>query len=173
MSIFCSIPFAAALFSACAAPAPLAVGYAEGDFVLLAPIEVAQVESVAVRRGDRVEAGQGVAEMETDDARIAVTTGAVLRMPLLVWYTTRTGPVRAMDIYRTLATPMFAALVALAALRLLQPYTARLQPAIAVGLGLAVTAVVFFSCLALLPAGRRTLRDAWTTALTLRRRRRG
>ena len=72
MSIFCSIPFAAALFSACAGPAPLAVGYAEGDFVLLAPIEVAQVESVAVRRGDRVEAGQRVAEMETDDARIAV-----------------------------------------------------------------------------------------------------
>ncbi len=37
MSILCSIPFAAALFSACAGPAPLAVGYVEGDFVLLAP----------------------------------------------------------------------------------------------------------------------------------------
>jgi PST family polysaccharide transporter len=103
---------------------------------------------------------------------IAVTTGAVLRMPLLVWYTTRTGPVRAMDIYRTLATPMLAALAALAALRLLQPYTAALRPAVAVGLGLVITAVVFFACLALLPAGRRTLRDAWATALTLRRRRR-
>jgi PST family polysaccharide transporter len=103
---------------------------------------------------------------------IAVTIGAVLRLPLLVWYTTRTGPVSAMDIYRTLATPMFAALVALAVLRLLQPYAAALKPVVAVGLCLVVTAVVFFSCLALLPAGRRTLRDAWTTALTLRRRRR-
>ncbi len=49
MSILCSIPFAAQLFSACAAPAPLAVGYVEGDYVQLAPIEVAQVETVSVR----------------------------------------------------------------------------------------------------------------------------
>lgn len=72
MSIFCAIPFAASLLSACAAPAPLAVGYVEGDFVLLAPIEVAQVKSISVKRGDRVEAGGLVAEMETDDAQIAV-----------------------------------------------------------------------------------------------------
>lgn len=72
MSLLCSIPFAASLFSACAAPAPLAVGYVEGDYVLLAPIEVAQVTSIGVKRGDRVEAGAPVAEMETDDARIAV-----------------------------------------------------------------------------------------------------
>ena len=72
MSVFCSIPFAASLFSACAGPPPLAVGYVEGDFVLLAPIEVAQVESISVKRGDRVEAGGILAEMETDDAGIAV-----------------------------------------------------------------------------------------------------
>jgi HlyD family secretion protein len=40
--------------------------------VLLAPIEVAQVESVAVRRGDRVEAGKVVATLESRDAEIAV-----------------------------------------------------------------------------------------------------
>ena len=57
MSFLCSIPLAASLFSACAPAAPLAVGYVEGDYVLLAPIEVAQVETVAVKRGDRVEAG--------------------------------------------------------------------------------------------------------------------
>jgi HlyD family secretion protein len=72
MSLFCSIPFAAWLFSACAGPAPLAVGYVEGDYVLLAPIEVAQVQSIQVKRGDRVEAGAPIAEMETDDAEIAV-----------------------------------------------------------------------------------------------------
>lgn len=72
MSLVCSIPIVASLFSACAAPAPLAVGYVEGDFVLLAPIEVAQVDSISVRRGDRVAAGATVAEMETDDATIAV-----------------------------------------------------------------------------------------------------
>jgi len=73
MSLLCSIPFAASLFSACAGPAPLAVGYVEGDYVLLAPIEVAQVQSIAVKRGDRVEAGKAIAEMETDDAKIAVS----------------------------------------------------------------------------------------------------
>jgi HlyD family secretion protein len=72
MSVFCSIPFAASLFTACAGGAPLAVGYVEGDFVLLAPIEVAQVKSISVKRGDRVEAGRAVAEMEADDARIAL-----------------------------------------------------------------------------------------------------
>ena len=71
MSILCSIPLAGLLFSACAGPAPLAVGYVEGDFVLLAPIEVAQVRSISVKRGDRVEEGAMIAEMETDDAEIA------------------------------------------------------------------------------------------------------
>lgn len=72
MSLLCSIPFAATLFAACAGPAPLAVGYVEGDYVLLAPIDVAQVENVAVRRGDRVEAGKPVVTLESDDAKIAV-----------------------------------------------------------------------------------------------------
>ena len=72
MSFLCSLPLAAQLFGACSAAAPLAVGYVEGDYVLLAPIEVAQVQSVSVRRGDRVEAGAALATLEDDDARIAV-----------------------------------------------------------------------------------------------------
>jgi HlyD family secretion protein len=71
VSILCSIPLLASLLS-CAAATPLAVGYVEGDYVLLAPIEVAQVESVTVRRGDRVAAGTPVAKVESADARIAV-----------------------------------------------------------------------------------------------------
>jgi HlyD family secretion protein len=72
MSFFCSLPLAVQLFSACAAPAPLAVGYIEGDYVLLAPIEIAEVETISVRRGDRVERGALVATLESDDATIAV-----------------------------------------------------------------------------------------------------
>jgi HlyD family secretion protein len=71
MSILCAIPLIASLLS-CPGDAPLAVGYVEGDYVLLAPIEVAQVKSVAVRRGDRVEAGSAVALVENGDAEIAV-----------------------------------------------------------------------------------------------------
>jgi HlyD family secretion protein len=71
MSFLCSLPLAVQLFSSCT-PAPLAVGYVEGDFVLLAPNDVAQVESVAVKRGDRVEPGEKLARLENDDAEIAV-----------------------------------------------------------------------------------------------------
>ena len=72
MSFICAIPLIASLFSACLPGPPLAVGYVEGDYVLLAPIEVAQVQSVLVRRGERVEAGAKVAELEDEDAKIAV-----------------------------------------------------------------------------------------------------
>ena len=72
MSLLCSLPLMASLFSACAAPGPLAVGYVEGEYVLLAPIEVAGVETVSVRRGDRVKAGEAIATLETGDATIAV-----------------------------------------------------------------------------------------------------
>ncbi|WP_157019273.1 HlyD family secretion protein [Mesorhizobium xinjiangense] len=72
MSLLCSIPLAAWLFSACAGAAPLAVGYVEGEFVLLAPIETANVETVKVERGARVEADMPVAVLERDDAEIAV-----------------------------------------------------------------------------------------------------
>lgn len=71
MSFLCSLPLAAQLFGACA-QAPLAVGYVEGDYVLLAPIEVAQVETVSVKRGDRVMPGTPVVILEDADARIAV-----------------------------------------------------------------------------------------------------
>ncbi|KQZ93974.1 hemolysin secretion protein D [Mesorhizobium sp. Root157] len=72
MSFFCYVPLAMQLFSACAAPPPLAVGYVEGDYVLLAPIEVAQVKDVSVKRGDRVEPSIPLVTLESADAEIAV-----------------------------------------------------------------------------------------------------
>ena len=72
MSLLCAIPFVASLMSSCAGPAPVAVGYVEGEYVLLAPIETAQLMSLDVRRGDRVEEGEVLAGFESDDARLAV-----------------------------------------------------------------------------------------------------
>lgn len=72
MSLLCSIPIIASLLTSCGTE-PLAVGYVEGDFVQLAPIEVTQVRSIAVERGDRVEPGKPIALTEDTDARIAVT----------------------------------------------------------------------------------------------------
>lgn len=71
MSVLCVLPFASYLFAACSTQ-PLAVGYVEGEFVQLAPLEVARVQSVTVRRGDRVEPGKPIAQTEDADARIAV-----------------------------------------------------------------------------------------------------
>lgn len=72
MSLLCSLPLAASLLAACGTPPPLAVGYVEGEFVRLAPIENAEVRIVTVRRGDSVEAGQPLAILENADAEIAV-----------------------------------------------------------------------------------------------------
>ncbi|MER9799159.1 HlyD family secretion protein, partial [Mesorhizobium sp. M0142] len=79
MSLLCSLPLAAQLFSACAPAAPLAVGYVEGDYVLLAPIEVAQVETIAVKRGDRVAPGTPVVTLENADAKIAIAQAEAAR----------------------------------------------------------------------------------------------
>ncbi|MCO5161221.1 MAG: HlyD family efflux transporter periplasmic adaptor subunit [Mesorhizobium sp.] len=72
MSFLCALPVLASLVAGCAPPAPLAVGYVEGEYVLLAPNDIADVLTVGVRRGERVAAGQVLAELEGEDARIAV-----------------------------------------------------------------------------------------------------
>ncbi|MHA1597577.1 MAG: HlyD family secretion protein [Alphaproteobacteria bacterium] len=67
----CALPLAASLFTACEPPLSV-VGYMEGEYVLIAPIENARVLAVNVRRGDRIEAGQPLVALERRDADIAV-----------------------------------------------------------------------------------------------------
>ena len=76
MSFLCAIPVVASLFSACGGAGPLAVGYVEGEYVLVAPIETAQIVELAVRRGDRVTDGQALVRLEKRDAEIAVAQAA-------------------------------------------------------------------------------------------------
>ncbi len=73
MSFLCSIPLITSLFASCAPAPPLATGYVEGEFTLVAPVAVAQITNVMVARGDRVEAGSVLVEMERRDAEIALT----------------------------------------------------------------------------------------------------
>lgn len=68
----CAIPLLSALVTACQPPAPMATGYVEGDYVLIAPISAAELRDLPVARGDRVAAGQTVAVQETRDADIAL-----------------------------------------------------------------------------------------------------
>jgi HlyD family secretion protein len=72
MTLLCSIPLLATFFGACAAPVPLATGYVEGEFTLVAPVAIAQIERVVVARGDKVPAGAILVQLEQRDAEIAV-----------------------------------------------------------------------------------------------------
>jgi HlyD family secretion protein len=72
LETICAVRLIASILPACAAPANAAVGYVEGEYVAIAPIEVARVASEYVRRGDVLKAGDRIATLETADAEIAV-----------------------------------------------------------------------------------------------------
>ncbi len=73
MSFLCSLPLVAGLMSSCPAPSPvLAVGYVEGEHVMLAPTETAELLTLSVKRGDAVAPGMVLATLEDDDAKINV-----------------------------------------------------------------------------------------------------
>jgi HlyD family secretion protein len=71
-SWLCVLPLSGVLFGACAGQQPLAVGYVEGEYVLLAPTAAAQIEQVPVARGDRLAAGDIVAEQQKADAELSL-----------------------------------------------------------------------------------------------------
>jgi HlyD family secretion protein len=71
MLSLCAIPVLGSLLSGCLHPA-LATGYVEGEYVLVAPVDTATIDHVAVRRGDEVAVGDALATMEKQDAEIAV-----------------------------------------------------------------------------------------------------
>ncbi|SPH23361.1 Macrolide export protein MacA [Defluviimonas aquaemixtae] len=71
-AFICAIPLLSALFTVCAPPPPFATGYVEGEYVLVAPVATAQIAALTVTRGDRVEAGGVLVEMERRDAEIAL-----------------------------------------------------------------------------------------------------
>lgn len=72
----CTLPLISALFTACSPPPPFATGYVEGEYVLIAPVATAEITGLAVARGDQVEAGATLVEMERRDAEIALAEAA-------------------------------------------------------------------------------------------------
>ncbi len=68
----CGLTFLAKLLPFCGPPANTAVGYIEGEYVNVAPIDVARITTEYVRRGDTLKAGDRIATLETTDAEIAV-----------------------------------------------------------------------------------------------------
>jgi len=72
MNILCSLPLIASLLAECGPPPPFATGYVEGEYTLVAPVEIAQIKTLHVRRGDRLAAGAVLAEMERQSVEIAL-----------------------------------------------------------------------------------------------------
>ncbi len=74
--ILCALPLIASLFSACDPAPPLAVGYVEGEYVLVAPVEVAEIVDLRVRRGDATGINEPLVILERRDIEIAVAEAA-------------------------------------------------------------------------------------------------
>ncbi len=72
LEAFCALGFIATLLPACTPASPAAIGYVEGEYVLLAPIETARLKTVDVRRGDRLKPGDIVATLESYDVEVAL-----------------------------------------------------------------------------------------------------
>ena len=68
----CAVGLIAKILPACASPSSAAVGYVEGEYVNVAPIEVARIANEYVRRGEKLKAGDRIATLETSDVEIAV-----------------------------------------------------------------------------------------------------
>lgn len=108
---------------------------------------------------------------------VGIATGlavsAVLRLPALVWYATRRGPVRAYDVYRTAAAPALASACALLALMGLGFRVQGLATVLVLTAAVAIVVIVVLAILCILPTGRRALRDAWSLLELLSHRRAG
>ncbi|PUB11078.1 HlyD family secretion protein [Yoonia sediminilitoris] len=72
MSFVCAIPIVSAFFASCIQELPLATGYVEGEYLLIAPVATAQVAQMTLRRGDEVAKGDILVQLEHRDAAIAL-----------------------------------------------------------------------------------------------------
>lgn len=88
-------------------------------------------------------------------------------VPLLLWYVSRTGPVRMKDFYTTLAPILFAALSSLGVVVLLQRWFSVNNRIATIALNMAITIVTTLLVLVLIPRGRRALNDVMQTASSL------
>ena len=71
MDFVCTVPLLAGLLGGCAPP-PLATGYVEGEYVLLAPVETGRIDTLLKKRGDRIAKNEVLVRMEASDAEIAL-----------------------------------------------------------------------------------------------------
>jgi PST family polysaccharide transporter len=88
--------------------------------------------------------------------------GFCLRRQLLFWFVGRAGPVRASDIYGTVAPSAYATLGVLIALFLFRRWVAMPGPLFGLSVSFAITVGITLLVLLILPRGRRLLQDIKT-----------
>lgn len=71
MDFLCVIPLLSGLLGGCA-PVPLATGYVEGEYVLLAPVEAGRIDRLLKKRGDRIARNEILVRMEASASQIAL-----------------------------------------------------------------------------------------------------
>ena len=72
MSFWCEWAIVSMIITGCGPAQPALAGFVEGEYTALAPIDVARVEAVLVKRGDHVPPGRQLARLESSDASLAV-----------------------------------------------------------------------------------------------------
>jgi O-antigen/teichoic acid export membrane protein len=87
--------------------------------------------------------------------------------PLLYWFVGRTGPVRTMDFYRTIAPFVVASAVALLAALAFRRWSGLNSGVLIILLCSIITALMTFLTLAVIPAGRQALYDVKSSSLLL------
>jgi PST family polysaccharide transporter len=98
-------------------------------------------------------------------------TRVLLTDPLLFWFVGRSGPVRTMDFYRTVAPFTLASVFALAASFAIRSVVSIHNPVVGLITLFITTGVITLLCLGALPKGRLALMDIKTTiALMLKQR---
>lgn len=86
-------------------------------------------------------------------------TITIVVVPLLLWYVTRTGPVRMMDFYTTLAPIAIASVGSLAIVLVIKRSLSIQNSVAALAVNLAITIGTTLGIMVLLPRGRRALYD--------------
>lgn len=88
--------------------------------------------------------------------------------PLLFWFVGRSGPVRTIDFYRTIAPTAYATICVLAALLVLRRWVEFAHPLTGLAVSFAIMVAVTLLLLLVLPRGRRALSDLKLSLLLLR-----
>lgn len=86
-------------------------------------------------------------------------SGLLIRTPILFWYVGRSGAVKAVDLYRTMAPSSFASLCSLPVIFCFRRYVTVPNPLIGIMITLCISVLINLLILLLLPQGRKSIRD--------------